>query len=94
MEEHVSESCRIVYYCSSTQDDVHELYHQNSAPKLPSEGHGSLAAIYQNVHALLDEDQGGFKEGETTKRRNERIRFVLIGDSLRLFEWRGLSRPT
>lgn len=68
MEEHVSESCRIVYYCSSTENDVHELYHQNSAPKLPSEGQSSLEVIYQNVHALLDEDQGGFNEGEATKR--------------------------
>ena len=66
MEEHVSESCRVVYFCSSAQDDIHGLFPQNSMPKEPSESDSSLKSIYQNVHALLDEDQGGFKEGEAT----------------------------
>ena len=68
MEEHVlQESCRIVYFCSSAQDDVHELYHKNSPPEASSDTPTPLQSIYRNVRALLDEDQGSFDEGRKNK---------------------------
>ena len=67
MEEHASENCSIVYFCPSVEDDTFELYQKDSPPaalpKAPGPQH-SLAQIYQNVRTLLDEDQGGFDEGE------------------------------
>lgn len=64
MEEHVHESCRVVYFCSSAQKDVHELYHRNRPPTAASDAQTSVDHTYRNIRALLDEDQGGFSEGE------------------------------
>ena len=66
MEEHANESCSIVYFCASAQEDIYELYHKNSPPdgvSGPSQ-HKSLGEVYENVRTLLDEDLGGFDEGE------------------------------
>ena len=72
MEEKASESCSIVYFCASAQLDVYELYHKKSPPEDEDDSdteHGLLSQIHHNVRTLLDEDQGGFDEGEIWSRR-------------------------
>ena len=66
MEEHADECSVIVYFCATAPDDIAELYHKNAPPSADtvSEGqHGALAQVYENVRRLLDEDLGGFEEG-------------------------------
>lgn len=67
MEEYADESCSIVYLCANAQDDIYELYHKRSPPgeaAAPVNELGSLDQTRNNVRTLLDEDQGGFDEGE------------------------------
>ena len=67
MEEYADGSCSLLYFAASAQEDVQELYHKHSPPKAHSEaGHddASLESVYENARTLLDEDQGGFDEGE------------------------------
>lgn len=59
MEENIIENCSIIYFCSSAQDDIHHVYHQNDTPTAPADND----LIRRNVRALLDEDQGDFDEG-------------------------------
>jgi len=67
MEEQDNERCSVIYYCASAGDDVHELYHKRSPPKVANGAkheNAALDSVYRNVQALLDEDRGGFHEGE------------------------------
>lgn len=67
MEEQRANECSvIVYFCATAQDDIHELYHKKSPPAddAVSAGRQSpLGQVYENVRTLLDEDIGGFEEG-------------------------------
>ena len=94
MEEHIYESCRIIYLCSGEHEDIYELYHQNSAPAVSSIGQDGLQHIYQNARALLDEDQGGFKEGTSDNRKTVSAVSRLIAASIRLFAIRTMPGKT
>lgn len=94
MEEYIYERCRIIYLCSSEHEDIHELYHQNSAPAVSPNGQDGLQHIYQNVRALLDEDQGGFEEGTWSDGANGCAVPGLITASIRLFAIRTMPRKT
>ncbi|KAK3074012.1 3',5'-cyclic-nucleotide phosphodiesterase [Teratosphaeriaceae sp. CCFEE 6253] len=65
MEERLVGRCSVVYYCGGVEEEVCELYHCGSLPKATAE-HGqrsrALDVVHHNVHALLDEDQGGLDE--------------------------------
>ena len=66
MEEHANECSVIVYFCATAQDDIAELYHKNTPPRAEeaaADQHASLEEVYENVRSLLDEDLGGFEEG-------------------------------
>lgn len=66
MEEYANESCSIVYLCTSSQNDVYELYDKKSPPSPtsdPAQSPKTPNRIRENVRALLDEDQGAFDEG-------------------------------
>ena len=68
MEEKADERCNVVYFCASAGQDITALHHSTNPPDASSNtgrAH-SLDVIYQNVRALLDPDQGGFNEGETS----------------------------
>lgn len=82
MEEYDHERCSVIYYCASAGDDVHELYHNKSPPTAASGGqheNAALDGVYRNVRVLLDEDQGGFHEGEIRRHgRHRRDNHVLI----------------
>ena len=68
MEEYADESCSIVYLCANAQNDIYELYHKGSPPEeavAPAKERSSLDRTYDNVRTLLDEDQGGFEQGES-----------------------------
>ncbi|KAK3630016.1 3',5'-cyclic-nucleotide phosphodiesterase [Elasticomyces elasticus] len=65
MEEHLEGRCNVVYYCGGLRDEVCEVYHAGSLPEresAKSEGSNALDVVHGNVHALLDEDQGGLDE--------------------------------
>lgn len=67
MEEHANECNVIVYFCATAQHDIAELYHKKSPPSeaaVADNGHTPLGKIYENARRLLDEDLGGFEEGE------------------------------
>ena len=85
MEEFADGSCSVVYFASA-RDGLYELYHKSSPPEIPSETrpeNGSLDNIYQNVRTLLDEDQGGFDEGNVVDVRESLGTAVLTAISLR-----------
>ena len=65
MEEHAEGRCSVVYYCGGLEEEICELHHCNSLPTTREGGHasGALDVVHSNVHALLDEDQGGLDEG-------------------------------
>ena len=97
MEEHANNGCSVVYYCASAPDEIYELYHKNSPPEAPSEirhENTSLNLIYQNIRAMLDEDQGGFDEGEEVNNRRESDVLVLIIVSFCQFAGSAMSRST
>jgi len=66
MEESADERCSVVYFCASASGDVYELHHASALePAVDGErDHTTSGSIYDNVRILLDEDQGGFHEGE------------------------------
>ena len=67
MEEHSANKCSvIVYFCASADHDISELYHKRSPPStatLHENQHSPLGQVYENVRTLLDENVGGFEEG-------------------------------
>lgn len=76
MELRADGRCRVVYFCTSTRDDVSRLY--ESKKRLPkNEPADQWEVVEQNVRTLLDEDQGGFIEGEIrTKTDFEQHQYV------------------
>ncbi len=67
MEEHAEQICRVVYYCDGLGEQICELYQCHSLPEHATAKGGpgghALDVVHRNVHALLDEDQGGLDEG-------------------------------
>lgn len=66
MEGSHDERIRVVYYCGTIEEDLCEIYHDESPPKRAEDSaHQSdiLEALYDNIASLLDEDEGGFHEG-------------------------------
>jgi hypothetical protein len=67
MEEHRANECSvIVYYCATAHNDIYELYHKRSPPSstaVSENQHSPLGQVYENVRTLLDENVGGFDEG-------------------------------
>ena len=71
MEGSHDERISVVYYCGGAEDDVCELYHDNSPPQRASRsehGDDALHIVHGNIRSLLDEDQGGFSEGASSLR--------------------------
>lgn len=68
MEEFGDEACNVVYFCAGPGDEeVYELYHKRSPPDAPPKlaaDSSALDRVYHNARILLDENQGGFSEGE------------------------------
>lgn len=69
MAEFGDQAASVVYFCAgAAADDVYELYHKcsppDAPPKPPAEESGVLDRVYHNARILLDENQGGFSEGE------------------------------
>lgn len=67
MEDFGDEACNVVYFCAAADEEVYELYHKRSPPEAPpraAEGGSALDRVYHNARLLLDENQGGFSEGE------------------------------
>ena len=66
MEGSHDERIRVVYYCGTIEEDLCELYHDESPPKRaedPAHQSDILEALYANIASLLNEDEGGFHEG-------------------------------
>ena len=66
MEGSHDERIRVVYYCGTIEEDLCELYHDESPPKRAEDSaHRSdtLEALHANIASLLDDDEGGFHEG-------------------------------
>ena len=67
MEEHRANECSvIVYFCATAHNDIDELYHKKSPPStaaVSENQHSPLGQVYENVRTLLDENVGGFDEG-------------------------------
>lgn len=64
MEANDGEACRVVYYCSSGDVDIAELFHTSRRPTADERSlHRSESRVYQNVHKLLDEDLGNLQTG-------------------------------
>ena len=71
MDELIDRGCSVVYYCEGQGDEICEFYDTNSLPQDASElaqRDGWRDVLYSNVRMLLDEDQGGFHEGEKRDR--------------------------
>ena len=71
MEELIDRGCSVVYYCDRQDEEISELYNEEQPPQdtldvAPKDNWRE--AVYSNVRMLLDEDQGGFYEGETRVR--------------------------
>ena len=69
MEELADESCSVVYFCASASGDICELHDRSALEKTEvsedsRQENAALDIIRGNVRTLLDEDQGGFDEGE------------------------------
>lgn len=68
MEEHAGERCSVVYYCGGVaEEEIFEFYHANSSLRAAAQvadERGALDHAQDNIRTLLDEDQGGFHEGE------------------------------
>lgn len=67
MAEFGDEACTVVYFCAGADEEVYELYHKQSPPDAPPKSADSSSVIdrvYHNARLLLDENQGGFSEGE------------------------------
>ncbi|KAK0929602.1 3',5'-cyclic-nucleotide phosphodiesterase [Friedmanniomyces endolithicus] len=66
MEEHAERRCRVVYYCDGLGEQICELYQCHNLPQHATAKGGpgghALDVVHRNVHALLDEDQGGLDE--------------------------------
>ena len=67
MEVHTERKCSAVYLCTGLEDDICELFYTKSPPKELLDN-SPLSLVYQNVHVLLDEDQGGLDEGKSWRR--------------------------
>ena len=68
MEEHRDRGCSVVYYCDRQDEEICELYDGQHLPRDATgvaQKAGWRKALHSNVRMLLDEDQGGFHEGET-----------------------------
>ena len=66
MEANDDDSCRVIYYCPKTDNDICELFEASTPPVTTSSDRTlrpSLFNVYQNVRKLLDEDLGGFESG-------------------------------
>ncbi|KAK4547032.1 hypothetical protein LTR36_001253 [Oleoguttula mirabilis] len=65
VEEHADDRCSVVYFCGGLEEDVCEVYHEQSPPRIsPEVAHedAALDNIYSNIRMLLDENQGGCHE--------------------------------
>jgi hypothetical protein len=73
MEEHRANECSvIVYFCATANNNIDELYHKRSPPSwtaVAENQHSPLGQVYENVRTLLDENVGGFEEGNDGKIR-------------------------
>lgn len=81
MEGFGDEACNVVYFCAGAADDVSELYHKRSppdAPSRPEENSSTLDRVYHNARILLDENQGGFDEGEADGLRDKASSRVVV----------------
>lgn len=84
MEENASWSCSVVYLCASAQDDIHELYPKNATPVSADkalDGDTYLRQVYENVEVLLDENQGGYDEGETRRKETIAARVAVLTET-------------
>lgn len=79
-EEEQQQHCNLIYYCSDLeQDDIDTTFPKNARPthsnasQHTAEKNKSLEVIYDDVRILLDEDRGGFNEGEFGVMRHGRF---------------------
>lgn len=64
MEVRADGRCRVVYFCASVKDEVSKLY-ESTQRLQKKEAANQWEVVEQNVRTLMDEDQGGFSQGET-----------------------------
>lgn len=66
MEANDDNSCRVVYYCPTSDDHLCELFEAKRPPVITSSDRTlrpALFNVYQNVRKLLDENLGNFESG-------------------------------